>query len=284
MTATTHKNRRSSAVWALVLTWLTTILLVVVTCLLTLMTTVAHPGYMKSQIRRSGYADLVYEYLYEDFCSYGASTGFDSDVICSVLSADQINADMEKTVDKLYAGNTQMSARNDFQSQVNQVLLANLAQRGVDVTEDIQNAVSIVADACRLDYADYVSIPLAGQLSAVISKINKLLIPSIAVSSIFCAVSLILMLRLAGKPRLGVRCLTYAFTSAALLCLLGSTSVYPMLGLDRIPLRPESLRLLILNYIRGIFTQLSIFAAILALVAGLLLALQCIGSKPKKAA
>ena len=92
------------------------------------------------------------------------------------------------------------------------------------------------------------------------------------------------MLRLAGKPRQGVRCLTYAFTSAALLCLLGSTSVYPLLGLDRIPLSPESLRLLVLNYIRGIFTQLSIFAAVLALVAGLLLALQCMGSKPKKTA
>ena len=38
----------------------------------------------------------------------------------------------------------------------------------------LSSAVEIVADACRLDYANYVAIPLASQLYTVITKIERL--------------------------------------------------------------------------------------------------------------
>ena len=119
-------------------------------------------------------------------------------------------------------------------------------------------------------------------MSAVISKINKLLIPSIAVSSIFCAVSLILMLRLAGKPRLGVRCLTYAFTAATALCALAATAIYPALHLENLSLSPASVKQLVLTYFQNLFGRFGLFALVYGAVAVILLALVLTAGSRKK--
>lgn len=76
------------------------------------------------------FADYAYSYLYDNFVSYGSSTGFEEDVITSTISREQINADMEQAVTDLYAGNTAVNARENVKSEINDVLLADLASRG----------------------------------------------------------------------------------------------------------------------------------------------------------
>ena len=178
---------------------------------------------------------------------------------------------MEQAVTDLYAGNTAVNARENVKTDLNAVLVADLNSRGKDVTEDVVSAVEIVADACRLDYANYVAIPLASQLYTVITKVDRLALPGVIVTALLCAVSLVLMLRLAGSSRLGVRCLTFTFTAGAILCALGATVLYPLLGLDNFSLEPASIRALVLTYFRSMFGSLGIFAAVYALVAAILL-------------
>ena len=158
------RRHRGSPGWALLLAWLSTLLLTALALLLTLLTTICSENFMRKQVARSHFADYAYSYLYDNFVSYGSSTGFEEDVITSTISREQINADMEQAVTDLYAGNTAVNARENVKSEINDVLLADLASRGKDVTEDVSSAVGIVADACRLDYANYVAIPLASQL------------------------------------------------------------------------------------------------------------------------
>lgn len=239
------KKKRGSVVWALGLSWLSTLLLAILAIFLMLLTTVCSEGFMRKQVTRSSFADYAYSYLYDNYVSYGASTGFDADVMTSTLSRDQINTDMEQAVTDLYAGNTAVNARENVKTDLNAVLVADLNSRGKDVTEDVASAVEIVADACRLDYANYVAIPLASQLYTVITKVDRLALPGVIVTALLCAVSLVLMLRLAGSSRLGVRCLTFTFTASALLCALGATALYPLLGLDHFSLEPASILSLI---------------------------------------
>ena len=258
------RRHRGSPGWALLLAWLSTLLLTALALLLTLLTTICSESFMRKQVARSHFADYAYSYLYDNFVSYGSSTGFEEDVI---------NADMEQAVTDLYAGNTAVNARENVKSEINDVLLADLASRGTDVTEDVSSAVEIVADACRLDYANYVAIPLASQLYTVITKIERLLLPGIVGTAVLCAAALFLMIRLAGGSRFGVRCLTFTFLASALLCTLGATVLYPLLGLDNFSLEPASIRALVLTYLQNMFGSLGIFAAIYALIALILLAL-----------
>jgi len=262
------KKKRGSVGWALGLSWLSTLLLAILAIFLMLLTTICSEGFMR---KRSSFADYAYSYLYDNYVSYGASTGFDADVMTSTLSRDQINKDMEQAVTDLYAGNTAVNARENIKTDLNAVLVADLNSRGKDVTEDVASAVEIVADACRLDYANYVAIPLASQLYTVITKVDRLALPGVIVTALLCAVSLVLMIRLAGSSRLGVRCLTFTFTAGAILCALGATVLYPMLGLDNFSLEPASIRALVLTYLHSMLGSLGIFAAVYALVAAILL-------------
>ena len=273
MTNKTTKKRRGSVGWALGLSWLSTLLLTALAIFLTLLTTVCSESFMRSQVSRSHFADYAYSYLYDNFASYGSATGFDADVITSTISRDQINTDMEQAVTNLYAGNTAVNARENVKTEVNDVLLADLNSRGKEVTDDVSSAVEIVADACRLDYANYVAIPLASQLYTFITKLERLLIPCIAGTAILGAAALYLMTRLAGGSRFGVRCLTYTFLASALLCTLGATVLYPIMGLENFSLEPASIRALVLTYVQSMFGSLSVFAAIYALIALILLAL-----------
>ncbi len=97
--------------------------------------------------------------------------------------------------------------------------------------------------------------------------------PGIVGAAVLCAVALFLMIRLAGGSRFGVRCLTFTFLASALLCTLGATVLYPLLGLDNFSLEPASIRALVLTYLQNMFGSLGIFAAIYALIALILLAL-----------
>ena len=217
MATKSTKKRRGSVGWALGLSWLSTLLLTALAIFLMLLTTVCSEGFMRKQVTRSSFADYAYSYLYDNFVSYGSSTGFEADVITSTISRDQIKADMEQAVTDLYAGNTAVNARENVKAEISDVLLADLNSRGKEVTDDVSSAVEIVADACRLDYANYVAVPLASQLYTLITKMDRLVMPGVIVAALLCAAALVLMMRLAGSPRLGVRCLTFTFTASALL-------------------------------------------------------------------
>lgn len=273
MTNKPIKKHHGSTGWALGLAWLSTLLLTALALFLTLLTTVCSESFMRSQVSRSHFADYAYSYLYDNFASYGAATGFEADVITSTISREQINADMEQAVTDLYAGNTAVNARENVKSEIDETLLADLNNRGKEVTDDVSSAVEIVADACRLDYANYVAIPLASQLYTFITKLERLLIPCIVGTAILGAAALFLMTRLAGSSRFGVRCLTFTFLASALLCALGATVLYPILGLDNFSLDPASIRALVLTYVQNLLGSLGVFAVIYALIALILLAL-----------
>ena len=219
-----HKNvsarprSKGNTVWALIMSWLSSLLLTLLAFFLVLLTTICSPAFMKQQVARSGFSETAYTYLYDNFVSYGASSGFSADVMTSAISRDQITADMDSAVTRLYDGDTALDSRDSIQTATYDALLANLNARGVDVTSDVESAVAIVADACRLDYANYVAIPLASQLYTIIEKFDHIVPISVAAMALVCAASIFLMLRLAASPRFAVRCLTFAFTASAVLC------------------------------------------------------------------
>ena len=93
-----HPRRKGSVVWATVLSWLSSLLLALLALCLVLMTTICSASYMKEQVNRSDFSEAAYSYLYDNFISYGASSGFSADVMTAALSRDQITADMADSI------------------------------------------------------------------------------------------------------------------------------------------------------------------------------------------
>lgn len=65
----------------------------------------------------------------------------------AAISRDQITADMESAVTRLYKGDTALDARDAIQTSTYENLIADLDSRGIEVTQDIASAVDIVADS-----------------------------------------------------------------------------------------------------------------------------------------
>ena len=284
-----HKNvsarprSKGNTVWALIMSWLSSLLLTLLAFFLVLLTTICSPAFMKQQVARSGFSETAYTYQYDNFVSYGASSGFSADVMTSAISRDQITTDMDSAVTRLYNGDTALDSRDSIQTATYDALLANLNNRGVDVTADVESAVAIVADACRLDYSNYVAIPLASQLYTIIEKFNRIVPISVAAMALVCAASIFLMLRLAGSPRFAVRCLTFAFTASAVLCGIGATTLVPAMHLNNLNLNPASVKQLIITYVQNLFGRFGLFALIYGALAVILLALTfTAGSRTKR--
>ena len=92
--------------------WLSSLLLALLALCLVLMTTICSASYMKEQVNRSDFSEAAYSYLYDNFISYGASSGFSADVMTAALSRDQITADMADSITRLYQGDTAIDTRN----------------------------------------------------------------------------------------------------------------------------------------------------------------------------
>lgn len=101
---TQQKNsRKGSAVWPMVLSWLSSLILALLAVFVMLFTTFGNVGYMQSCVKSSGYAQSAYDDMVQDFISYGAATGFDADVMTGFMSVDQVESDMQDAVAGLYA-------------------------------------------------------------------------------------------------------------------------------------------------------------------------------------
>ena len=269
---TPHPRRKGSVVWATVLSWLSSLLLALLALCLVVLMTICSASYMKEQVNRSAFSEAAYSYLYDNFISYGASSGFSADVMTAALSRDQITADMAASITRLYQGDTAIDTRNAILNTTYDNLINDLNSRSVEVTSDVESAV-VVADACRLDYANYVTVPLASQLYTFIEKCSRVVPVAVAIMAVLCAVSLFVMLRLAGSSRYGVRCLTFAFTAAAALCALAATIIFPAIHMEALSINPASVKQLIVTYVQNLFGRFGLFALIYGAVAVILLAL-----------
>ena len=261
-----HPHRKGSVVWATVLSWLSSLLLAMLALCLVLMTTICSASYMREQVNRSDFSEAAYSYLYDNFISYGASSGFSADVMTAALSRDQITADMADSITRLYQGDTAIDTRNAILNTTYDNLINDLNSRGIEVTSDVESA-------CRLDYANYVTVPLASQLYTFIEKCSRVVPVAVAIMAVLCAVSLFVMLRLAGSSRYGVRCLTFAFTAAAALCALAATIIFPAIHMEVLSINPASVKQLIVTYVQNLFGRFGLFAIIYGAVAVILLAL-----------
>ena len=220
------------------------------------MTTICSASYMKEQVNRSDFSEAAYSYLYDNFISYGASSGFSADVMTAALSRDQITADMADSITRLYQGDTAIDTRNAIlnttydnpDQRFEQPRRRGHIRRGIRRRRRRRRLPSGLRQLCHGT--------LASQLYTFIEKCSRVVPVAVAIMAVLCAVNLFVMLRLAGSSRYGVRCLTFAFTAAAALCALAATIIFPAIHMEALSINPASVKQLIVTYVQNLFWPL----------------------------
>ena len=106
-----------------------------------------------------------------------------------------------------------------------------------------------------------------------IEKCSRVVPVAVAIMAVLCAVSLFVMLRLAGSSRYGVRCLTFAFTAAAALCVLAATIIFPAIHMEALSTQSRFGQAADRHLCAESFGRFGLFAIIYGAVAVILLAL-----------
>lgn len=270
-----NKKPRSGAdIQQLLLSYLLALFLVGAALALVLMTTFGRAGYFKSALKKSSYATAVYESLCENYQSYGAAAGFSPDVITSFISPEEIENDLSEAVDAMYAGDISMQEHPEIHEAAMTTMKDDAAARGYEVTEEVETALELVADACQADYDNYVCVPLVSQMAGFISKVQSYALGILVVCLVLGLVSVLVITKRPDSAPFKVRLLTFSLLASALVCAVLTFAVYPMMHLGDLNVSPTSLKLLICNYVHGIFSSFGIYLFIYAILSAGLIALE----------
>ena len=265
---TQQKNsRKGSAVWPMVLSWLSSLILALLAVFVMLFTTFGNVGYMQSCVKSSGYAQSAYDDMVQDFISY-------ADVMTGFMSVDQVESDMQDAVAGLYAKTLIYYTRDNIAEAVYSAMEQATADRGITLEGETKTAVETVAEAVRMEYASYTAVPLVSQLRTLVQKLQKVMVIGLVVSAVLLCAAVVSMLHISRKDaHLGARCLVYALGGAAVVCLVLGVGVKPMIGLTRLGIDPPALKNLLIAYVGGLFGRFVVMAVIyfvLAIVLGVL--------------
>lgn len=274
--------KSSSTVSQMILSYLLSLFLIGIALTVVLMTTLGRAGYYKSALKKSSYATAVYESLCENYESYGAAAGFLPEVITSFISPDQIEADLNKAVDAMYSGDISMQQHPEIHEAAMTTMKEDAASRGYEVTAEVESALELVADACQADYDNYVCVPLVSQMAGFIDKMEGYSLAALVICLLLALASVFFITKRRGSAPFKVRLLTFSLLTSAIVCAVLTFAVYPMLHLGDLNVSPTSLKLLVCNYIHGMFTSFGIFLGIYVVISAALIALEIAARRKAK--
>ncbi|WP_370827786.1 hypothetical protein [Fournierella massiliensis] len=246
--------------------WVLSFLLVLLTVLGVVACTVCNSRYLRSQVLESGFCQATLEQLNENYISYGNAGGIPQEVMNSIVTEDQIQQDMFRAVEVLYQGNRRLIAHPEVAEAAVEAIENNLEERGIQLTDEIREAVQEMASGCQVDYDNYVQLIVAPYIAPYMARITQMVWIGFAVLAVVCVVALVLLMRLQPSGAARLRWCINAFSAAALFSVVVPLLFNGLIRMDRLNLKPETLKMLVASYTHGAVEVFFYFALIYAVV------------------
>ncbi len=246
--------------------WVLSFLLVLLTVLGVVACTVCNSRYLRSQVLESGFCQATLEQLNENYTSYGNAGGIPQEVMTSIVTEDQIQQDMFRAVEALYQGDRRLIAHPEVAEAAVEAIENNLEERGIQLTDEIREAVQEMASGCQVDYDNYVQLIVAPYIAPYMARITQMVWIGFAVLAVVCVVALVLLMRLQPSGAARLRWCINAFSAAALFSVVVPLLFNGLIRMDRLNLKPETLKMLVASYTHGAVEVFFYFALIYAVV------------------
>lgn len=246
--------------------WVLSFLLVLLTVLGVVACTVCNSRYLRSQVLESGFCQATLEQLNENYISYGNAGGIPQEVMTSIVTEDQIQQDMFRAVEALYQGDRRLIAHPEVAEAAVEAIESNLEERGIQLTDEIREAVQEMASGCQVDYDNYVQLIVAPYIAPYMARITQMVWIGFAVLAVVCVIALVLLMRLQPSGAARLRWCINAFSAAALFSVVVPLLFNGLIRMDRLNLKPETLKMLVASYTHGAVEVFFYFALIYAVV------------------
>lgn len=246
--------------------WVLSFLLVLLTVLGVIVCTVCNSRYLRNQVLESGFCQATLEQLNENYISYGNAGGIPEEVMTSIVTEDQIQQDMFRAVEALYEGDRRLIAHPEVAEAAAQAIENNLEERGIQITDEIRQAVQEMANGCQVDYDNYVQLIVAPYIAPYIARITQMVWIGFAVLAVVCVITLAILLRLQPSGAARLRWCINAFSAAALFSVAVPLLFNGLIRMGRLNLKPETLKMLVASYTHGAVEVFFYFALIYVVV------------------
>lgn len=246
--------------------WVLSFMLVLLTVLGVIVCTVCNSRYLRNQVLESGFCQATLEQLNENYISYGNAGGIPEEVMTSIVTEDQIQQDMFRAVEALYEGDRRLIAHPEVAEAAAQAIENNLEERGIQITDEIRQAVQEMANGCQVDYDNYVQLIVAPYIAPYIARITQMVWIGFAVLAVVCVITLAILLRLQPSGAARLRWCINAFSAAALFSVAVPLLFNGLIRMGRLNLKPETLKMLVASYTHGAVEVFFYFALIYVVV------------------
>lgn len=246
--------------------WVLSFLLVLLTVLGVVACTVCNSRYLRSQVLESGFCQATLEQLNENYISYGNAGGIPQEVMTSIVTEDQIQQDMFRAVEALYQGDRRLIAHPEVAEAAVEAIENNLEERGIQLTDEIREAVQEMASGCQVDYDNYVQLIVAPYIAPYMARITQMVWIGFAVLAVVCVIVLVLLMRLQPSGAARLRWCINAFSAAVLFSVVVPLLFNGLIRMDRLNLKPETLKMLVASYTHGAVEVFFYFSLIYAVV------------------
>ena len=278
--ASVSKQARLRGGMAWILSFLICLFLTVLSLLSLLECTLLSPGFLKKQVDKSAYTAHVIEDMEDIFVSYGISSDFDEAFFTSVLTEEEVRADIYAEIDRLYAADATGADYGAFESQLYDKLTANVKERNLEITESVDQALHYLAQMCAETYREGVGLPFASYAASALAAAKTPLLIGIAamvVLSLFVLGFLFALQKKNGFFRYAI----YACSGAAVTLTVLALVVLLSGKIEKIGLTGKALYYLVTGYATQ--TVMLLFVAVGILLAAVLILALLYGFSVKRA-
>lgn len=269
-------------VLSIVVAWMLCMLLLMLAGFLVLRLTLCSPDFLQTQVLDSQYVEIATDELGENYLSYGAAGGFDGETMDKIVNRLPLYDDILRSIESMYGEEAQVSDFEDLEGAIYEELMANVSERNIRVTEEIEKGVATLAQACRNDYEQRATLPFIHYIRPLSERIRKITAYALVGIVVCIAVSIWLLFGVHRDKRTGLAYVCQSNIAAALLGCAVPPLLHKLLPIRSINLHPESLKKLLANYVVSLFNSIWPFAIAFVITAVLLCIVYAIAVNRKK--
>ncbi|MDR0887007.1 MAG: hypothetical protein LBN22_11790 [Clostridiales Family XIII bacterium] len=267
-----NQRHRAKAVVSTLLAFVLSTVLVLLTVLVIVQATLLNDQYMKTQVDKSNYVTLVKDEIDNSFISYGQSSGFEESFFSGKVTDLDLRQDLVSELNKLYNPNSSGANVDKFRTDIYVSMIDYAKAQGDEITPEVDEAVSYLADLCKETYRLEVTTPFTTQLYTALHKLQGLMIFGFIGIGLLFLVVIAFLLGVHKKKYRAVPYVSYSFLSAGLVLLVASLVVLFSNIIGRLGILNKPLYELVTTYIENIFVM-TIWAAGFFIIFAILIAI-----------
>lgn len=252
----------------LILTFLLTFCLFVISTLCIVRMTVMQPDFTKLQLRRSGYVTYVTKSANTAIVNLGLGSGVPKTVFKSVPTKKVVTQDVAYFVDRAYAGAGIKLPAPKVRQALETKLTAYEKKADLTLTKAQKKAVDQLIDQAVNRYTNSIQIPYLNQIGRNARQVQRYLLLTLIGVAVLGLILIFSLWRILHFNHRLWRYLAYALLANGLMLIIGPVALIYSRIIPRLAIKTQGLYQFVTTYLQAI-TWLFVIAGLLSLVLGL---------------